>query len=153
MSASQPGYLVSNGMSYSARSGEYANSGLLVDVRTEDYPSKDVLAGIDFQEKYEKMAYEKSGGYRLLETTWNGFKNSDLWEVLPEFIRESNPKTVFKGIETRSSSPVRIVRNGQLESNISGLYIAGEGAGYAGGIMSAGVDGIKVAEKIIESED
>lgn len=89
MSASQPGCLVSNGMSYSARSGEYANSGLLVDVRTEDYPSKDVLAGIDFQEKYEKMAYEKSGGYRLLETTWNGFKNSDLWEVLPEFIRES----------------------------------------------------------------
>ena len=66
MSASQPGCLVSNGMSYSARSGEYANSGLLVDVRTEDYPSKDVLAGIDFQEKYEKMAYEKSGGYRLL---------------------------------------------------------------------------------------
>ena len=64
-----------------------------------------------------------------------------------------NPKTVFKGIETRSSSPVRIVRNVQLESNISGLYIAGEGAGYAGGIMSAGVDGIKVAEKIIESED
>lgn len=169
MSASQPGCLVSNGMSYSARSGEYANSGLLVDVRTEDYPSKDVLAGIDFQEKYEKMAYEKSGGYRLLETTWNGFKNSDLWEVLPEFIRESileampilgrklkgfdNPKTVFKGIETRSSSPVRIVRNEQLESNISGLYTAGEGAGYAGGIMSAGVDGIKVAEKIIESED
>ena len=56
----------------------------------------------------------------------------------------------MSGVESRTSSPVRIWRNETFEANISGLYPCGEGAGYAGGIMSAAVDGIKVAEKIIE---
>lgn len=60
-----------------------------------------------------------------------------------------NPEAVMTGIETRSSSPIRIQRNQQHESNIRGLYPAGEGAGYAGGITSAAVDGIEVAETII----
>lgn len=166
MSSSKKGCLVSNGMSYSKRDGCFANSGLLVDVRVEDYQSEHPLAGMYFQEKYEKIAFEKSGGYKLLETTWSEFKNSPLAESLPKFVVESiveampvlgrklkgfdSDDTVFKGIETRSSAPVRIWRNDYLESNISGVYTSGEGAGYAGGIMSASVDGIKIAEKIIE---
>ena len=58
------------------------------------------------------------------------------------------PDAVFAGIESRTSSPVRIHRNEKFESEISGLYPCGEGAGYAGGITSAGMDGVKVAEAI-----
>ena len=58
-------------------------------------------------------------------------------------------ESIMTGVETRSSSPVRIVRNEEFTSNIQGLYPAGEGAGYAGGIMSAAVDGIKIAEAVI----
>jgi uncharacterized FAD-dependent dehydrogenase len=65
---------------------------------------------------------------------------------LPGFDRPDAPLT---GVETRSSSPVRIVRNDDFESNIQGLYPAGEGAGYAGGIMSSAVDGMRAAEAII----
>jgi uncharacterized FAD-dependent dehydrogenase len=58
--------------------------------------------------------------------------------------------TVFTGVETRTSSPVRLLRNEALQStSISGVYPCGEGAGYAGGIMSAAVDGIRVAEAIM----
>ena len=59
------------------------------------------------------------------------------------------PDAVLTAVESRSSSPVRIVRGEDLQSNIRGLYPCGEGAGYAGGIMSAAVDGIRVAEKIL----
>ena len=65
---------------------------------------------------------------------------------LPGFAR---PDAVLTGVETRSSSPLRIVRDEGLESNIRGLYPAGEGAGYAGGIMSSAVDGLRAAEAII----
>ena len=57
---------------------------------------------------------------------------------------------LLTGFETRSSSPIRMGRNEGYESNIKGLYPAGEGAGYAGGITSAGVDGIEVAEAVIK---
>ena len=74
-------------------------------------------------------------------------------EAIPAFHKQlkgfGNPEAVMTGIETRSSSPIRIERNQQYESNIQGLYPAGEGAGYAGGITSAAVDGIEVAEAII----
>ena len=59
-----------------------------------------------------------------------------------------NPDTVLAGIEARTSSPVRIIRNEEFISNIDGVYPCGEGAGYAGGITSAAIDGIKVAEQI-----
>lgn len=62
----------------------------------------------------------------------------------------SHPDSILTGVETRSSSPVRILRNENLVSNISGLYPCGEGAGYAGGIMSASVDGIKCAIALLE---
>ena len=63
----------------------------------------------------------------------------------------ANPDSILTGLETRSSSPVKILRNEDLCSNINGLYPCGEGAGYAGGIMSAAVDGIKCAIKIATS--
>ena len=62
----------------------------------------------------------------------------------------NRPDAILTGVETRTSSPVRIVRNDDFQSNIEGLYPCGEGAGYAGGIMSAAMDGIKIAEAIIE---
>ena len=61
----------------------------------------------------------------------------------------ANPDSILTGLETRSSSPVRILRNEKLISNIGGIYPCGEGAGYAGGIMSAAVDGIKCAFSLI----
>ena len=57
---------------------------------------------------------------------------------------------LLSAVESRTSSPVRILRNEDLTSNISNVYPCGEGAGYAGGIVSAAVDGIKVFEKIFE---
>ena len=59
------------------------------------------------------------------------------------------PDAVLTGVESRSSSPVRIVRGEDFQSNIKGLYPCGEGAGYAGGIMSAAVDGIRIAEAVL----
>lgn len=166
MAASQKSTTVTNGMSDRDRSGKYANSGLLVDVRTSDFPSEDVLAGVEFQEKYEKLAF-LNGNPPVV--TWGGFgEENPVKKALPEFawraIEEAMPflgrklrgfddsRAELIGVETRSSSPVRILRDSScLQSEVAGLYPAGEGAGYAGGIMSAAVDGIKAAEKIIES--
>lgn len=96
-----------------------------------------------------------------------GFTLSNLNTILPHFVSHTlqqgisyfatklhgfaNPDSLLTGLETRSSSPVKIVRNEKLVSNISGLYPCGEGAGYAGGIMSASVDGIKCALRLLEN--
>ncbi len=90
-----------------------------------------------------------------------GFTLTNLNEILPNFVADTlkqgiqffatklsgfaHPGSILTGLETRSSSPVKILRNEKFISNISGLYPCGEGAGYAGGIMSAAVDGIKCA--------
>lgn len=95
-----------------------------------------------------------------------GYKLCNLNDILPKFISQTlkegiisfdhkikgfaNPDAILTGVETRSSSPVTITRNEDFMSNIEGIYPCGEGAGYAGGITSAAVDGIKVALKIIE---
>ena len=95
-----------------------------------------------------------------------GVTLSNLNEILPDFVSKTliegieyfeksikgfaNPDAILTGVETRSSSPVQITRNEKKESNISGLYPCGEGAGYAGGIMSAAVDGIKCAIAVLE---
>ena len=92
------------------------------------------------------------------------YEKSDLSRVLPKFVKEdiiegvtafenkihgfSSPDAILSGIEGRTSAPVRITRSETFESNIKGLYPIGEGAGYAGGITSAAVDGIKVFEAI-----
>ncbi len=197
--ASREGGVVTNGMSYHDRGSDLANSALLVDVRTEDFLSPSPLAGIEFQEEYERLAFTAGGSsYRapaqmlkdfmkaagqeagaecspetgsechpVVEPTYRpGVTWTDLSQCLPEFaveaMREAIPvfgrklkgfdtgKAVMTGVETRSSSPVRIRRNHDLMSNVEGIYPAGEGAGYAGGIMSAAVDGIRIAEEVIK---
>lgn len=164
LASSESGMVVINGMSYHARSGKFANSGLLVDVRCSDFGSDDVLAGVEFQRKYERLAYEKGKCYKMPEINFGNFDGSDVYECLPEFAAKSiqeampilgrklkgfdDPRAMMFAVETRSSSPVRFPRNEYLMSNILGIYPAGEGAGHAGGIVSAAVDGIKVAEQI-----
>ena len=96
-----------------------------------------------------------------------GVTLSNLNDILPNFVSDtlkegltyfnkkllnfSNPDSLLTGLETRSSSPIRIVRNEFLQSNIEGIYPCGEGAGYAGGIMSAAIDGIKCALSILRN--
>jgi uncharacterized FAD-dependent dehydrogenase len=94
-------------------------------------------------------------GVRLtdLATALPGYAIAAIREALPAFERQikgfAMPDAVLTGVETRTSSPLRITRGDDCQSlNVRGLYPAGEGAGYAGGILSAGVDGIKVAEAV-----
>lgn len=161
---------VTNGMSYSGRDSGTANSALLVDVRPEDFASEHPLAGVEFQRKYEKLAYVNGNG-RNPETLFGDFKKdpqNPVRQSLPIFAVEAmieampvlgrklkgfdSDNTVMKAVETRSSSPVRILRDDQYEGSIRGIYPAGEGPGYAGGIMSAAVDGIRIAEMIINKK-
>ncbi len=243
--ASDEGMVVTNGMSDSDRGGTNANSAVLVDVRPADYlvkdaagipvpensPLYDPLAGVAFQEKYERLAFELGGrdytapAERLgdflkgktaaafgaetdshtrkaqnapVPTYARGVRWTDISECLPDFVTDAlraafplfgrrvrgfdRPDTVLTAVESRSSSPVRIPRgedglararqiqtavrpdgvtpvpdpisaNPSPESEgtapLDGFYPAGEGAGYAGGIVSAAVDGIRQAEAII----
>ncbi len=188
-SASNEGEVVTNGMSLHARDEVNANSAFLVNVLPSDFGSDDPLAGVYFQEKYEKLAYKLGGenyhapiqlvgdfledkvstSIGTVEPSYKpGYKFVDLRECLPEFVTDTMKEALVKldnklkgfamhdavltGVETRSSAPIRIVRDEEtLQSiNISNLYPCGEGAGYAGGIVTAAVDGIKCAEKIIE---
>lgn len=166
------GELCVNGMSCRMRDSGTANSGILCDVRTEDFGSDDVLAGVRFQEKYERLAFINGGGdftpprcsmKDFLERSPSSdpvtgslpeFASEAIREAVPHFARRirgyDDPDAVITAVETRSSSPVRIVRDSSGESNIRGIYPAGEGAGYAGGITSAACDGIRAAWHIIE---
>jgi len=157
---------VTNGMSNSGRDSFYANSGLLVDVRTEDFGSDHPLAGVEFQRKYEHLAYEMGAGSNP-KSVYGEFRSNESDKVrcsLPKFAVESiieampylggklsgfdSDDAIMTAVETRSSSPVRIRRGEDMQTSIAGVYPAGEGPGYAGGIMSAAVDGIKAAERI-----
>lgn len=171
--SSQEGGVVTNGMSNFKRDSGVANSGLLVDVRVDDFEGEGPLAGVEFQEKYERLAYLNGGSnYKLPHTTWAEFRDNKksaaaVINSLPVFatesIREAMPflgrklngfdgdNTVMKAVETRSSSPVRFDRGKNFQGTFSGFYPAGEGAGYAGGITSAACDGIKIAEEIIKN--
>ena len=258
IASSQAGGVVTNGMSYHDRASGIANSALLCDVRTSDFGSDDVLAGVIFQEKLEHQAFLAGGSsYAPPRCTWGELRNGQAPQVescLPNFavaaLREAmphlgrklqgfdNPDAMVTAVETRSSSPVRFARNADYEGICSaaagtarskfagtphyaadavmldastretgistnaphhaadavmldaampetgistnaphyaadaapcdnsmptvgnetepadgktliGFYPCGEGAGYAGGIMSAAVDGIRVAETII----
>jgi uncharacterized protein len=182
---SEPGHVVTNGMSQYERSGKNANSGIVVAIEPTDYPPGP-LGGMHLQRQLEQNAYILGGstyqapGQRIgdfLEgkpsTTIGTVKPSyrpgvhltDLAPSLPEYaitaIREAIPAfdrqipgfalpdAILTGIETRTSSPIRIKRGDNYQSiNTHGLFPAGEGAGYAGGILSAAVDGIKVAEAL-----
>ena len=170
--STKDGELCVNGMSNRKRDSGTANSGILCDVRTEDFGSDDVLAGVRFQEKYERLAFINGGGdftapscsmdaflseapeAAKVTGSLPGFAAEAIREAVPDFARKihgyDDPAAVVTAVETRSSSPVRIVRDEHGESNIKGVYPAGEGAGYAGGITSAACDGIRAAWHIIE---
>jgi uncharacterized FAD-dependent dehydrogenase len=217
---SEPGRVVTNGMSQYSRNERNANAGIVVGIEPVDYPTgiDDLadwqaafgetdglryarqaaamarlqpaqyhpLAGIVLQRKLEAQAYVLGGSNyeapgQLVGDFIAGKPSSDFGSVLPSYrpgvhlgdlhgalpgyaieaIREALPAfgrkikgfdmqdAVLTGVETRTSSPLRIPRGDDLQSlNVRGLYPAGEGAGYAGGILSAGVDGIKVAEAL-----
>ncbi|WP_338665344.1 NAD(P)/FAD-dependent oxidoreductase [Pararoseomonas sp. SCSIO 73927] len=187
--ASEPGRLVTNGMSQYSRAERNANAGIVVSITPErDYPDGP-LAGLAFQRHWEERAFVVGG------SNWNapvqrvedflaarpstglgevvpsyrpGVTPTDLSACLPYFataaIREALPAfdrqirgfamgdAVMTAVETRTSSPLRIRRDGTGQSlNTPGLFPAGEGAGYAGGILSAGVDGIRAAEAVAAS--
>lgn len=183
--ASEPGRVVTNGMSQYSRNERNANSGIVVGITPADYPGGP-LAGIDFQRHWEARAFELGGSNyhapgqkvgdflasrpstilgAVVPSYTPGVHLCDLSAALPDYaimaIREAIPAfdkqmkgfamadAMLTGVETRTSSPVRIKRREDFQSlNVSGLYPAGEGAGYAGGILSAAVDGIQVAEAV-----
>ena len=212
---SEPGRVVTNGMSQYSRNERNANAGLVVGIEPRDYPldapawtaafgdtdgtryleqarrmsehgQTHPLAGVVLQRRLESRAYDAGGqSYEapgqlvgdfvagkpsssfgsVLPSYKPGVKLCDLSAVLPDYaveaMREALPAfgrkikgfdmadAVLTGVETRTSSPLRITRGDDFQSlNVRGLYPAGEGAGYAGGILSAGVDGIKVAEAV-----
>lgn len=184
---SEENKVVTNGMSYHARDKENANSAILVGVEPKDFFSDHPLAGVEFQRKWESLAFEVAGGdysapAQLVGDFLKNRPSKELGNVRPSYkmgisfveLRDCLPAYVIEtmqegllhldrklkgfaredalivGVETRSSSPVRMERKVNHESiNIKGLYPSGEGAGYAGGIVSAAVDGIMVAEAIV----
>ena len=173
VASSEEGMVVTNGMSYHARNSGYANSAVLVDVRPDDFGTDDVLGGVYLQQKYEKLAYELGRGYHAPEALWKelrdgcapqisgcipDFVESSIKEAMPEFGRKikgfDKDDAVIYAVESRSSSPVRFRRAESYEGFVgeeilAGFYPSGEGAGYAGGIVSAAADGLRVAMNII----
>ena len=194
---SEPGRVVTNGMSQYSRNERNANAGIVVGLTPQDYRQDGLsegavnpLDGVVFQRYWETRAFELGGGaYRAPAQLVGDFirrqRSGALGSVEPSYqpgvtatdladprqpglpgyaldaIRESLPAfdkqikgfamadAVLTGVETRTSSPLRITRGRDRQSlNVAGLYPAGEGAGYAGGIMSAAVDGIEAAEAL-----
>ena len=187
-SASEEGGVVTNGMSLFARDGRNANSALVVQVKKEDFGSEHPLAGIAYQRKIERAAYESAGGnYRApvqlvgdfladkesyyfgeVKPSYSvGTQFVPMRAILPEVITKTLRSAlvdmnyrlsgfaafdaVLTGVETRTSSPVRILRGESLEAaERRGVYPCGEGAGYAGGITSSAADGLRAAEAIFK---
>ena len=185
--SSESGGLVVNGMSFHDRMEKNSNSALVVTVRPEDFDGESPLSGVEFQRRYERLAFAACGGAapvqlardfvsdrasRCLGNVEPSFTGktepADLRTCLPQFASEtlkegliyfdrrmkgySTGDAVMTGVEMRTSAPLRIKRGESGESvSAKGLYPAGEGAGYAGGIMSAAIDGIKTAEKILKN--
>ena len=104
-----------------------------------------------------KPSYRPGVKWGSLDQCLPGFVTEAMREALPLLDRKlrgfANPDAVLTGVETRSSSPVRIERNATLNASVRGLYPCGEGAGYAGGIMSAAVDGMRCAEAVVTEGD
>ena len=208
---SEPGRVVTNGMSQYSRNERNANAGIVVGIDASDYPtdsaafvaalgeefanttppegrSSHPLAGIVLQRQLESNAFVLGGsnyhapGQRVgdflagrastsfgsvqpsyqpgvlptnLHSALPHYAIAAMQEALPQFGRKIKdfdlPDAVLTGVETRTSAPLQITRGADGQSlNTAGLYPAGEGAGYAGGILSAGVDGIKMAEAVIQ---
>ena len=183
--ASEPGGVVTNGMSQYSRAERNANAGLVVGVSPADYPDGP-LGGIGFQRHWEQCAFAAGGGTyaapaqrvgdflaarastglgSVTPSYRPGVVPADLARCLPDYavtaLREALPAferklpgyamadALMTGVETRTSAPIRIRRGRDGHSlNTRGLFPAGEGAGYAGGILSAAVDGIRIAEAV-----
>lgn len=189
--ATSPGEVVTNGWSPSKRDQATANSGIVIELKLEDFQpfSKfGALAGLEFQKSIEQKAWHLGGetqkvpAQRMVDFTKNqvsseipktsyvpGTKSVEMGSVFPGFLsqilREGfsefgksmkgylTNEAILHAPESRTSSPVRIPRDSiSLEHiQIKGLYPCGEGAGYAGGIISAAIDGEKCAIKVFES--
>jgi hypothetical protein len=183
---SEPGRVVTNGMSQYSRNERNANAGFVVGISPADFPSDHPLAGVALQRELESRAFLAGGGdyhapgqlvgdflagrastalASVVPSYRPGVRPTDLAAIMPDYVvaamrealpvfgrkipRYDDPEAVLTGVETRTSSPIRITRGPDFQSlNVRGLFPAGEGAGYAGGILSAGVDGIKVAEAL-----
>ena len=186
-SSSEPEMVVANGMSNLGRDSGFANSALVVNVRPEDFDGSDPLAGVRFQQQWERAAFVAGGGtyhapaqnlLAFIGQGGGGYRSSyrpgvleaDLAAVLPEYVTQTlqegiasfdrkmkgfvTSEATLTGVETRTSAPLRIVRGENLQSpSLQGLYPCGEGAGYAGGIMSAALDGVRVADTIAEQNE
>jgi hypothetical protein len=217
---SEPGRVVTNGMSQYSRNERNANAGLVVGIEPVDFPQDAAafiesfglvagtkyaqealelgaidayavhpLAGINLQRQLESQAFVLGGsnyqapgqlvgefiagkassrfgtvqpsyqpGVKLgdLHSALPGYAIAALREALPVFGKKIKgfdmPDAVLTGVETRTSSPLRMPRGEDFQStNTIGLYPGGEGAGYAGGILSAGVDGVRLAEAVARS--
>lgn len=196
--SSEEGRLAVNGMSYSDRGANNANSAIIVSVTPEDYGTTGPLAGVYFQQQIEERAFRAGNGSIPIQRYGNfkkevlskgssvtslpadfantaipesfspcikgAYKEADVSAILPQELNEAfiegmeqfgkkikgfaDGNVWIDGIESRTSSPVRIHRNESCQSNVYGLYPCGEGAGYAGGITSAAMDGMKIAETI-----
>ncbi|WP_340647041.1 NAD(P)/FAD-dependent oxidoreductase [Phenylobacterium sp.] len=183
---SEPGRVVTNGMSQYSRNERNANSGFVVGIDPADYGDDHPLAGIALQGALESAAFVAGGGgYHapgqrvgdflagrasrdlgsVVPSYKPGVRPTDLAALMPDYVaaamrealpvfgrkipRYDDPDALLTGVETRTSSPIRITRGADFQSlNLAGLFPAGEGAGYAGGILSAAIDGIKVAEAV-----
>ena len=165
-SASESGGTVTNGMSEFARDGENANAAVVVAVTPDDF-GHCPLDGVAFARSIERKAYTLTGSYKGAGTTVGGFldgKPEIAGTVSPTYalgckateLRDvcfGDKCAMLTAPETRTSSPVRITRNADMVSlSVENLYPCGEGAGYAGGIMSAAVDGLKAAMQIMSRQ-
>ncbi len=180
--SSEADTVVTNGMSNLMRDSGLANSALVVNIRTDDLDGNDPLAGVRFQQQWERRAFEAGGGayhapaQNLLAFLGRGggaFRSSyrpgtvenDLATLLPGYVVNTiqegiisferkmrgflTAEATLTGVETRTSAPLRILRGDDCQStDLRGIYPCGEGAGYAGGIMSAALDGVRVADLI-----
>ena len=180
--------IVVNGMSNSRRSSPYANSGIVVELRPEDYAmcsDNRVFSGLEFQKNLETLAYRNAGGAAVapaqrLTDFVTGKISGNLPSVsyeprvvsspmhfwMPEFLstrlREGfrqfdrqmhgflTNEAVVVGVESRTSSPLQVLRDAETmrSASVSNLYPCGEGAGYAGGIVSSAIDGMEAVKRI-----
>lgn len=187
-SSSEDGALCINGMSYSKRDGNNANSAIVVTVTPEDfekdYGEYGVLSGMEFQRELERKAFNACGGlipcqrfddfkenrvsqgFGDVEPEFKGaYQFANIRDILPDHISDDiisafgsfgrkikgfdRDDSLLSAVESRTSSPVRILRNECFLSSVPGIFPSGEGAGYAGGIMSAAIDGLKCAEALL----
>ncbi len=197
--ATSPGEVVTNGWSPSKRDQATANSGIVVELKLEDFKpfaKFGALSGMEFQKSIEQKAWHLAGGssaselakhtqkvpaQRMIDFTQNkvsasipktsyvpGTTSVEMGQVFPGFLTQilregftefgkamrgyMTNEAILHAPESRTSSPVRIPRDNQTleHPQIKGLYPCGEGAGFAGGIISAAIDGEKCALKIAE---